>query len=202
MTKLTELVRQYKKTKKKEILEEIFLLLNHQLKEKAKWIFYQQNFNVEGKINKLSESRKFDFEDIEQEIKLVVLELIEKYKVRKPFENYLNGTLSHWFPKIMRKTSTRQFLSLISQEEIYNKETGEGINIENFPIPEQTSQEKPNIDEMFINLTKKERILLELMIEFPEKNHIELAELIGVTRQMVEKIIKTLRKKYKRGLHN
>jgi len=200
MNNLNELVKQYKKNKSSKILNEIFLIVDKQLQQKAKWIFYQQNFNIEGKICKLNDVHKVDIDDIVQELRLTVLELIEKYNPKKPFENYLNHTLTHWFPEIMRKKDTRRDLGLVSQGELYNEETEEGINIENFPIPEQTSQEKPDIDEMFVNLTEREKKLLELMIEFPEKNQQELADIIGVTQQRIDQILKGLRKKYKKTL--
>ena len=58
--------------------------------------------------------------------------------------------------------------------------------------------EDANIDKMFKNLTEKEKNLLELMVKFPHKNHTEIADILGVTRQMIEKTIKGIREKYKK----
>lgn len=199
---LTKLVRQYKKEKNSKILEEIFNLLNKQLNQKAKYIFYKQNFLIEGKKCKLKELHRIDFEDIEQELKLTVLELIKNYNPRKPFENYLNHTLKFWFPKVMRQKEKRNELAIKNESEIYDEETETGVKFDNFSAFEPKKEEPLNLSKMFGELTKKEKRLIKLLIKNPNQNQSQLADRLRVSQMEISRILGELRDKYKKMFKN
>lgn len=196
MSNLTNLVRKYKQTKSKKLLNQIFILVEKDIKKKATYIFYQQKFRINKQLTKLSQTNKIELEDIEQELRLEVLKLIEKYNARKPFENYFYSTLQYWFPEFIRINNKRENFGIQTESELINE--GEEVTIfDNLTTEPIRPKEELNLDKMFKNLTKQEKKLLNLMIKFPQFNQSELANRLGVTQQYISELLIEIKKKYK-----
>jgi RNA polymerase sigma factor (sigma-70 family) len=196
MSNLTELVRQYKKTKRKNILNEVFKLIDKNLQKRAEYLFYQQKFKINKKVVRLSEIKKVELEDITQELRLAVLKLIEKYDVKKPFENYFYSSLQFWFPEFIRQRNSRESLGILTESEMTTEENESSVfdNLTTQPI---YPEEELDVDTMFDDLSDMEKKVVDLLSQFPEKNQSEVAEILEVTPQRVNEIILNLRKKYK-----
>jgi len=217
MNSLNDLAKQYKKTNSQVVLIEIFKLLAQPIKTKARYIFYKQDFIKEKyevmvydkkkedlkkqkrvRYFKLCDTNKIELEDIEQDLQLQVMELLKKYDPKKPFENYFNATLSDWRPSCVREFNFIKDLDTKNETELVQENQEEPPLDDLATIEPEYPVEDVNIDKMFQNLTKKEKNLLELMVKFPNKNQQELADIIGVTKQAVSKMIIGVREKYKK----
>ena len=215
MNNLNELAKEYKQTKSQVILNNIFKLLYKALKDKASYVFYKQNFFKEKRTTeifnrktkrfekkeeiitiKLYNTKKIELEDIEQELKLKVMELLTNFDVKKPFENYLFSTLKNWRPSYVQEVNFMKGLDTINESDLNNKDE-ENINLDNFPAPEQKIEEPTNYEILFQNLTIQERFLINILRRCPNKKQQELADIIGVTHQRIDQILKVLRKKVK-----
>lgn len=197
MDKLDILAKEYKKTKSQKNLNELLLLLDKQLNDKAKYLFYQQKFKVNGQRIRLKDTGKITPNDLVQELRLTVLELLQKYNPNKPFSNYVFATLWNFVPEIIRKKSGRQDLRTINESELNNDDEEKPINLDDFPAPEQKNDELINLSEKFKKLTKIEKKLIKFILKNPNKNQTQMADSIGVTQQEVSQILIGLRKKYK-----
>jgi len=185
-TKLTELVIQYKKNKDNKILNTIFLLLEKNLKEKADYVFYQQNFFGKKGI-KLSATKKVDYDDIKQELYYEILKIINTYDTKFPFENYLFSSLKFWKPSII---NTEFFKNLNTQSIYQINEEGEEENIaENIMIT------NPQKIEFIEDLTNKEREIFDLLKSDINLTQIEIAEELGISQQRVSDLIASIKKK-------
>lgn len=217
MKKINELAIQYKNTNDRIILNEIFKLLYDSIQEKTKYIFYKQDFvknryqikiwnssqkkyKSEKRVNtfKLCNSKKIEISDVEQELKLEILRIIRDYDVKLPFENYLNSSLINWRPSFIRKKNFMEVLSTINESELINEEEEESPLNNLMSVDAQYPEEHTDILSQFGNLTKKEKILIQLISSHPEKNQTELAEIIGVTQQRIAQMKQILKNKYKK----
>jgi RNA polymerase sigma factor (sigma-70 family) len=217
MTTLTKLATEYKKTKSEKVLNDIFKFLSLALKNKAKYVFYKQKFiknkyetevfdketlkfKKEERVStfRLCDTKKVELEDVEQELNLKVIELLDNYDNKLPFDNYLFGTLKYWRPDYIRKFNFIKDLDTINESD-YTDTKGNN-NFVNLPAPDPEDTELPDLSEMFGSLTKGEEKLLKLMIKFPYKNQQELADTVGVSQQRVCQILELLKKKYKKNL--
>ena len=149
MKNLNELVKQYKKTELQETFSQIFELLEETIVKKAKYVFYKQRFFSDESL-KLCDTKKVELEDIKQELRLEIIEWINRCKRSLPFDKYLYSNLWNWKPKSINK----DFLESLKIISIYRKtEEGEDENvIERIPTPEQKIEDLTNYDEMFENL--------------------------------------------------
>ena len=194
MKELNKLVIQYKKTKNSQILNQIFEILKNVIKKKAEFIFYQKTFKF-GKCEfRLINTKQIELNDVKQELNLEVLRIINNYNIKKPFEKYLFGCLWNWKPKFMNKKFLQQYLN------IHETDGNRGIKIDEILGKPEGDKEKINIDEMFENLTKIEKKIINFLIKNSNLNQSQLAEKIGVTQQMISKIMKNVRKKYRKRL--
>ena len=217
MKKINELAIQYKNTNDRIILNEIFKLLYDSIQEKTKYIFYkhdfvknryqikiwnssQKKYKSEKRVNtfKLCNSKKIEISDVEQELKLEILRIIRDYDVKLPFENYLNSSLINWRPSFIRKKNFMEVLSTINESELINEEEEESPLNNLMSVDAQYPEEHTDILSQFGNLTKKEKILIQLISSHPEKNQTELAEIIGVTQQRIAQMKQILKNKYKK----
>ncbi|HUS50125.1 MAG TPA: winged helix-turn-helix transcriptional regulator [Candidatus Paceibacterota bacterium] len=193
MKNLNELVKQYKKTELQETFSQIFELLEETIVKKAKYVFYKQRFFSDESL-KLCDTKKVELEDIKQELRLEIIEWINRCKRSLPFDKYLYSNLWNWKPKSINK----DFLESLKIISIYRKtEEGEDENvIERIPTPEQKIEDLTNYDEMFENLTIIEKMIINILRENSKATQQQIAEIIGVTQQQIVKYLKKIRKKF------
>lgn len=204
---LNELAIEYKKTNSKEILTLIFEKIMPKLKEKAKYVFYHQRFKaeeysvndynketeeLENKIKvstfKLCETHKMDYKDVEQELYLLVLELLQNYDINLAFSKYLSSSVWNW-----RSECVRQYNFIKDLQTINDFEEQNITHRQEFIFPE----EEIEIDTLFKKLTKRELEFVELCKKYPEKNHSQIAEIMGVSREYARQLKNNLKKKLK-----
>lgn len=175
-TILTKLVRQYKKTKDDEVLEKIFELLEPMIIKKTRYIFNKFKYY------------KINLQDIKQELYLLILTIIDNYKISKPFENYLFSSLKKWLPE-----------SMIQDKRKNEKNREMHINIKDTNLNNQDTN--LILEDIFNECkTENERQIYKLYLENPNITGREIGKELGMTRQNICLIIKKLRKRLKKYL--
>ena len=184
MTKLEDLIKQYKRTKNKKILDEIFVILEPNIKKKTDFVY--------GKLK----SYKLAKEDIRQELCIKIIQIIEEYKMKSPFDNYLYSSLKTWQPE-MNMEDVMQYESLYK----LNQETGEETE-ERFrdKSPEEFTSNITIEDILNECKTKNEKKICELYLQNPMITEEELGEELGMTHQNISLILIELRKRLKKYL--
>jgi len=196
-TNLNELVVEYKKTNNSKILEEIFIKLKRTIHEKAQYVFYHQKFQAKNFKFRLVDTKQVDLEDVEQELNLKILELINSFDVEKEFDKYLYGTLWIWKPRFVNSDFIRNLKNVSSIET--DDEGNEFSIIDGIAVlPKQ--HEEINVNDLFVDLTEQEKILLNILKENPEINQSELSEKIEVTQPRISQLYDSIRKKLKSDL--
>jgi len=183
--KMNELVTQYKKTKEKKLLDEIFKVLEETITEKAKYIFYQQDFF--GNEMKLCNTKKVIYSDIKQEVYLKILRTIKNCDRKKPFDKYLSVALWSWSPKNI----LREVMKEMNTQSIYSiNEEGEESNLaDEIPI-----HEEPKI-EFSHQLTEFEQQVWDLRSGNLNLNQEEIAQELGVDQATISRTIAIIKKK-------
>jgi DNA-binding CsgD family transcriptional regulator len=189
MKKINELellVKNYKKKKDEQSLNQIFKLLNNVLKEKAKYIFYKQSFFGKDGL-KLCDTKQVELNDVMQELYLELLRIIDNYMVKEPFENYLYANLKLWRPKFINV----DFLKNLKTKSIYRlNEEGEEENLaDNISIPE------PINIEFSLPLTKKEQKVWELLQGNLNLSQEKIAEEMDISQKYVSNLITSIKNK-------
>jgi len=202
MNNLTELVINYQKTKNKNVLEEIFKLLQKIIKEKSKYIFYVHTFKYGESKFKLVDLKSIELCDIEQELYLDTLKMINRYNPKKPFENYLFAYLWKWTPRFI---TTIKFLKSLKTQSIYQiNEEGEEENIiDNFEVNEPRGNIESNliIEDIFNQCkNEKEKNICQLLMCNPTMSQEEIGKEMGMTSQNISLILNKLRKRLKKYL--
>jgi RNA polymerase sigma factor (sigma-70 family) len=194
MKKINELVKQYKKTKDSQVLNQIFEVLKNIIKTKSEFIFYQKLFKF-GKFEfRLVDTKQYELNDVKQELNLEVLRIIKDYNINEPFEPYFFASLWNWKPRFVNKKLIQQLLN------IHEVDEDEDSKVNNIPAEPVEIEDELNIDEMFTNLTDIEKKIVILLKDNPELNQSQLAETIGVTQQRISELLVNIRKKYHKGL--
>ena len=225
MDKLNQLAKQYTKTKDSKICQDIFKLLNKMINDKANYTFYKRKFIKDKNLTftmevydkeqrkfikkevpscfRLCEIKKFDIEDIISEYNVFVLELLNKYDGKRPFKNYLFASIKNWKPYCIRDLNFRADLDILNENNL-PKINGKKLTLDNILItqPEKLTEEieedkNVNVEELFKNLTKKEKKLLKIKKNNPKITQSQLADLLNVTQPRVCEILGNLRKKCK-----
>jgi hypothetical protein len=217
MKTLNELAIEYKKTKNKIILNQLFVLLQSLVKAKAKHTFYKRKFvkrmiDVEMLDNegtqkiiqrlpqcfKLVDTHLLELEDVEQELNLEILSLLEKYDVSRPFDKFLYSSLWNWKPNFINKDFINQLgnvsLSAMTEEDNENSELMNNFAV--YPKFDETF----DVCDMFSDLTELEEKLLNLLKVSPDANQTQLAKKLYVTQARVSQMLTEIRKKYRSGL--
>jgi RNA polymerase sigma factor (sigma-70 family) len=198
MKTLNELAIEYKQTKDSKICNQIFELLKDKIKEKVKYIFYQQSFFGEKNVI-LSKTKKVEIGDVAQELNLFVLELLEKYDITKPFENYLYHSLSLWKPNFININFLREITGTISETDMVDEEGNS--TFENTAITNPSQMEGIiNYETLFKKLTLEEKMIINILRKNPDLNQSEVARRVGLSRERISQIYESLRKKYKNRL--
>jgi len=216
MDKLTQLAKQYKKTKDKNICQQIFNLLDNAIKQKASYVFYKQKFikdrnkvyemeifNRESKsfqkklvpsCFRLCDTKKLELEDVAQELNLKILELLNNYNVKKPFRNYLFYTLKRWRPSCIRDINFIRELNMTHESDLSHR-NGKKITLDMLAV--SNPEEVVEVDDLFDNMTEFEKKVVNLKLEYPTKNQSQLAKMLGVRQQKLSEILADLKKKCK-----
>lgn len=174
---LIKKIKQYKKTKDKKLLDDIFKELLPIIKNKSLYIYYRQKYYINKKYLTISKAGICELEDIIQELSLEVFKIIEKYDINKPFFNYFYASIWHWKP------------SVIDTKIVY---TDNGEFLDNFLV---VDKDKLCIDDMFSGLTIKERNIIELLSQGYKRK--DIAKKINLTEQRIGQYIYKLSLKIK-----
>jgi RNA polymerase sigma factor (sigma-70 family) len=211
MSKLTDLVIEYKKTKTDLIFSQIYALLKKSIQYKAKVLFYspviagEKNVEVfdkktkkfvvmkKRKYIKLCETGQIALEDVEQELNLKLLQVINNYDEAKgTFDTYFFATLWNYVPEFINQ----EFLDQLKNVKTYsiNEDGDEASIVDNIAVFSEF-EEEINPHDLFENLTPQETEVLNLLLKNPKLNQTQVAEKIGVTHSRVSAIYIALRKK-------
>jgi hypothetical protein len=196
MQNLNELVKLYKETKDKKLIEQIFTLLKGVIKKKAEYTYYQKKFKVsKNKYIKLLENNQTTLDDVKQELYLDILKWINGYIEDKGFDVYLFSRLWYWHPSFV----TRDFLNQYNTVSIYkvDDEGNEDNLIEHIAISNEL-ENRIDIDDLFNNLTTQEKLVINILVKNQTATDLQIAEIIGVSRQRVTHILMAIRKKFKK----
>lgn len=188
MTKLTELVKEYKKTKEEKIFTQIYKIIEKTIKEKVDYVFYEHTFKIGNKEFKLVNTKKIERDDISQELLLDFLEWINNFDSSvSEFDNYFYSCLWNWKPKNINA----EFLQSLNTSSIYriNKE-GEEENIADKMI----APEESNI-EFVSNLTAQEEDVWKLIQGSLNLTQAEIAEELNISQKTVSNLISRINKK-------
>jgi len=181
MKNLTELVREYKNKKDNQIFEAILKIIGKDIEKKVELIYQKLKYYKKEK------------EDIKQELYMKILNIIESYDPKEPFENYLFSCLKHWSPKLVEEDT-------INYEPLYkvDEETGDEIiiNVEN--KTQENIDSNIVLEEIFKECkTKIEKKVCELLIENPDMSQEEIAKECKTYKMNISRIINKLRKRLK-----
>jgi RNA polymerase sigma factor (sigma-70 family) len=175
-------IKEYRKTKNREILNEIVKLLSSIVIEKAMYIYYKRPFYVyiKGDIIKyeipdvrklikkfkddkeeqkhfikfkLSQIQSIDYEDVEQSLWVIVIKMIENYKLDKPFKNYFLSTIWNWTPSFINSNLIRE-LANVSINNSMDLQENEGEDLSYEEILEDKNNNQEEI-ELFNTLKEK-----------------------------------------------
>jgi len=217
MNNINLLAKEYKRTKSQIILNQIFKLLSSAIHKKATYVFYRQqfikdkfeievfdkktkNYKKEERVKcfRLCDTKKLELEDVEQELNLKVLELLENYDARKPFENYLFATLKSWRPIYIQDVNFIKGLDTKNESELPDK-NDEQQTLDDIAIREPKEQNgEIELDQLFENLSIQERKMLNILKNNPKITQTELAKRFNVTQERISQLFINIRLKYKR----
>jgi uncharacterized membrane protein len=198
MKNLTNLVIQYKKTKNKKLIEEIFKELAKMIKDKARYVYKHVTFKYKDFQFKLCEVQQETLKDVEQDLALEILKMINRFDIKKDFNTYLLSSLWFWHPSFLNRDFLNQLnnASLTAMTETDN-EIEDKFAMKNLAIYPKL-EEPINLDNLFENLTEQERKLLKLLIENSELKQEELAKFLNLTQPRVCQMFENIQKKYKK----
>jgi len=200
MNELKNLVIKYKKTKSKQILNDIFDLLKSIIEKKAKFIYYKKYFpvslyhnnNKKGTFN-LFKSYLCEYVDVEQDLNMEIMRLINDFNIKKDFKTYLFSSLWMWIPSFINKN----FVETLHNVKLYSSDSDgreSGIN-----IPANKNIEKNFVESKIKDLLKEldnsidKKILLNLLNK-KDLTQIKIAKKLGITQQRVSQIIIKIKK--------
>jgi len=216
--KTENLIKEYKQTKEKKILDQIYLVLNPVIKQKAKFIFEKKFYPlslyndcyscricdkkntdecktcqicscVKGTFN-LKRKNLCEQKDVENDLWADVLRMIETYDITKSWDTYFYATLWNWRPTFM----TKNFIKSLLDEQLETQDV------------EDKSQKISQHDIDYIieigkqSLTQEEQKILSMLLPPNELNENQMAKKLGISQQAVSKKLIVLRKKLKMRL--
>ena len=196
MNDLTNLIVEYKKTKSKQILNQIFDLLKSIIEKKAQYIYYRKYFHISlyhdnkkiGTFN-LFKSRGCEYEDVEQDLNVKIMRIINNFNVKKDFRSYLFASLWNWMPSFV----TKNFVDNLNNKNLYPSSAMVGnemtINIRN-NIDKNYIKTKIKIQDLSKKLHRdiEKKVLFNLLNKKGLKQT-EIAKKLGITQQRVSQII-------------
>jgi len=239
MNNLEQLVKQYKRTKDKEILNQIYSLLNFTIKKKAKYIYERKYFpfnlyhkckycrNCKKTINQTKNQRKIicenceickcekgafnlkqknlcNLEDVEQDIWIFILETINNYDIKRPFNEYLYSGLWNYIPSFLTQNFVDSIKNKTLDKIIDNREIERNLlnsqNTEN-NLEIESKEIAFNIKRFLTDCeSEKEKEIIRMYMENNKITEEEIGKKLGITHQAVSLILKKIRKKLKKYL--
>jgi len=195
MTNLSELVKKYKETNDKKILNDIFYQLRNILKKKAQHVFYQKEFKIQKSSYKLIDTKLIDFEDVLSELNLLILKLINNYNIEQDFETYLFASIWNWRPDCIHNIKSNKNPAKFVGKVITMNEDENEIDILDENSEYKVTNEL-NADELFENLTETEKKIINLLQDDHSLTQQQLSQIIGVTQQRISQLLIDIKKKY------
>jgi len=191
---IVDLVMKYKQTNSQKDLNDFFVALQPILIPKARFLYYTKWYKIKHKYFKLCNIPSIDFEDILSEINIEVLNIIQEFDCIRPFENYFYMSLWKWRPSFLRN---RNFLiQVLGIYEEVDENNSSNFDTIMYIYPKEYCDEfKP--EDLFNELTKDEKKIVNLLHRDSSLTHEQLSENIGVTRSRVTQLMDEIRKKYK-----
>jgi RNA polymerase sigma factor (sigma-70 family) len=149
---------------------------------------------IKGFFN-LNKNHLCEYEDVEQDLLLVILQMIDKFTPEKEFNNYLYTTLWEWMPTFFTKDFVKSLSNKsLTQEDEEGNETQIDISEEN-----KERKLKPSIQEILkVCKTDIEKKVCELYLENPNLSQAKIAEKLGTYQRDISRIINKLRKRLKK----
>lgn len=216
MDNLSELIREYKKTLNKLLMEKIYILLTPLIKKKSEFIFKKKYYpyslyhkcveclKCKNKINcdkckrcscikgtfNLKKSGLCELEDIESDLWLEILRIIEYYDITKDFDTYMYSCIWEWKPSFL----TKNFIKSLQNKSLskYNQDE-EDMDI---PIENTDIENNYNIDRILKSCNSdNERTIIKMLIN--GYNQSEIAKKLKLTSQNVSSLILNLKDKIK-----
>jgi RNA polymerase sigma factor (sigma-70 family) len=179
---ITDLIKEYKITKSKILMEKIFILLDPMIKIKSKSVHY------------LIRKYKLEVEDVKQELCLKILQIINEFNPEKSFENYLFSCLRRWQP-VLKKEDRTKYKSLY----YINQTTGEEEEEKFTDNLGQKPTQNLIIEDIFKECkTDIEKQICKLYLEYPKISEAEIAEKLGTYQKDISRVINGLRKRLKK----
>jgi RNA polymerase sigma factor (sigma-70 family) len=141
----------------------------------------------------LNKNHLCEYEDVEQDLLLIILQMIDKFIPEKEFNNYLYTTLWDWMPTFL----TKDFVKSFSNKSLtQTDETGNEIQID---ISEEIEESKLSLEEILkVAQTKQEKKLINLFLNDKKMTQEIAGEIIGISQQAISLILNKLRKKLKK----
>jgi len=219
MTNAEDLIKQYKQSKNKKTLDDIFILLKPVVMTKAKYVYYKKFYPfslynrcyncrqcnaknalicedcekctcVKGTFN-LKRNNLCEYSDVENDLYLDILRMIETYDTTKSWNTYFYASLWNWQPTFL----TKEFLnSLLTQPITHHNE--EKISTQQNENDNKTTEVMKDFKKAVTKvLTKRELQIYHILLQDNRLKEVEIAEKIGLTQQAVSLALKNIRKK-------
>jgi RNA polymerase sigma factor (sigma-70 family) len=182
MKNLNELVKEYKNKKNNQVFELILKILKKDIEKKSEMVYQKLKcYQIEK-------------EDIKQELYIRILNIIESYDPKEPFENYLFSSLKFWMPKLVKE-------DIINYESLYktDEETGEEVVIDIEDKNEENICSSLTLEDIFrVCKTKEEKAVCKLLLNNPNISQEEIAKELKTYQMNISRIINELRERLKR----
>ncbi|MFA5154773.1 MAG: hypothetical protein WC554_19665 [Clostridia bacterium] len=185
MKTLNNLIIEYKNKKEEKTLNKIFVLLQKTIHDKSTYIFYRKKFHKNNKWFRLCELGTITIDDVENELRLLILELINKTDINKPFDKYLYSSIWNWGDSLLYLCEETNKTNISDNEEYFSSNLSKNPDIEIYNLER-------------IKMTEQEKIIVEKLKINPKIKQSQLAERLRVTQARVSQIIKKLRIKIKK----
>jgi len=190
---INQLIKDYKQTGKKELMDQIYNILNPILQEKASYIYYRKVYKKNDKYINLKETNMVEHSekssDILQELWIEVMKIIQKYDPSKPFMNYFYSTLWRWRPSFIDENFLFQNSIVLESSLI----TEENLN----PL-DNLQKVSSKIDPEFEELNEKENEIIKVIFCNPSIKQEELAKKFNLSQTSISNIMIEIRRKLKK----
>jgi RNA polymerase sigma factor (sigma-70 family) len=149
---------------------------------------------VKGWFN-LNKNHLCEYEDVEQDLLLVILQMINKFTPEKEFNNYLYTTLWEWMPTFF----TKDFVKSLSNKPL-TQQDDEG-NETQIDLPEKKEDTRLSIEEILkVAQTKREKEVINLFLKDKNMTQEKVDKILGISQQAISLIFKKLQTKLRKYL--
>jgi RNA polymerase sigma factor (sigma-70 family) len=149
---------------------------------------------IKGFFN-LNKNHLCEYEDVEQDLLLVILQMIDKFTPEKEFNNYLYTTLWEWMPTFF----TKDFVKSLSNKPL-TQQDDEG-NETQIDLPEKKEDTRLSIEEILkVAQTKREKEVINLFLKDKNMTQEKVGKILGISQQAISLIFKKLQTKLRKYL--